>query len=80
VERGYWCRSDSGSDYAFPDCGSVGGGFFDAIRETPAAAAAFEIVEHSAFGSSLFGVGSGRDNEYVASALLYHTVAADLPD
>jgi hypothetical protein len=28
----------------------------------------------------LFGVGSGGDNEYVASALLYNTVAADLPD
>jgi len=28
----------------------------------------------------LFGIGGGGDNEYVASALLYNTVDADLPD
>ena len=73
-------QSNSGSEHVFPNHRFAGGGFFDAVRAAPATAASFEIVEHSAFRSSLFGIGSGGDNEYVASALLYNTVAADLPD
>ena len=73
-------QPNSGSEHVFPNHRFVGGGFFDAVRAAPATAASFEIVERSAFRSSLFGVGSGGDNEYVASALLYNSVAADLPD
>ena len=58
-----------GSEHVFPNHRFVGGGFFDAVRAASATAARFEIVEHSAFRSSLFGIGSGGDNDLVASAL-----------
>src|SRR6266481_3223501 len=57
-------QSNSGSEHVFPNHRFTSGGFFDAVRAAPATAASFEIVEHSAFRSSLFGIGSGGDNEY----------------
>src|SRR2546422_10799346 len=61
MECGHRGQSNSGSEHVFPNHRFVGGGFFDAVRAAPATAASFEIVEHSAFRSSLFGIGSGGD-------------------
>src|SRR5438309_10170309 len=73
-------ESDSGSERVFPDRWFVGSGFLNSVRATPATTATFEIIEHSAFGRSLFGIGAEATMNYVASALLYNSIGADLPD
>ena len=57
-------ESDSGSKHDLSDHRFVGGGIFNPVCAPPAVSASFEIIEHSAFRSSLSGVGRGGDSEF----------------